>query len=115
MIDKGKNPTSVYIGNQIRKGRMLRGLTQKELSQKIKEPITFQQLQKYEQAINRISVELLLKIAKILDLPISYFVPEQKSEPIPEIKEDEFELLKQFKKLDKEGREALLCFLHRVR
>lgn len=47
--------------------------------------ITFQQVQKYERGVNRISSGKLYEIAHVLKRPLSYFYPDQ----VGEIDEDE--------------------------
>ena len=41
--------------------------------------ITFQQVQKYERAMNRVSVGRLFQVAAALDVPMSFFYPEPPS------------------------------------
>ncbi len=59
------------IGNRIRLARTSRELSQEELGRRL--GISFQQLQKYELGLNRISASRLLVIAGILDQPITFF------------------------------------------
>jgi transcriptional regulator with XRE-family HTH domain len=47
------------------------GMTQQQLADQV--GIKFQQIQKYETGMNRISASRLWDIAKALDVPISYF------------------------------------------
>jgi transcriptional regulator with XRE-family HTH domain len=47
------------------------GMTQQQLGEKV--GIKFQQIQKYETGMNRISASRLWDIAKVLDVPINYF------------------------------------------
>lgn len=51
--------------------RILIGMSQERLGEQL--GLTFQQIQKYERATNRISASRLFDIARILDVPISYF------------------------------------------
>lgn len=68
------------IGGRIRAARLLAGLSQEALAAKlaIGNPggLTFQQVQKYENGINRVSVSRLVEIAQITGQPISFFLPE---------------------------------------
>ena len=59
----------IAVGRNVRIWRMARGLTQAQLADRI--GITFQQLQKYEIGGNRIPTGRLVKLAGILDVPIS--------------------------------------------
>ena len=60
-----------HIGLRLKMRRILCGLSQDDLAQKL--GITFQQIQKYEKAMNRISASRLFEIAKILDVRLEYF------------------------------------------
>ena len=61
----------VHIGKRIKMQRKLFGASQNEMADALE--ITFQQIQKYERGINRVSAASLLKIARFLDVPIAYF------------------------------------------
>ena len=60
-----------HVGARIRLLRESRGLTQSELGQGL--GVSFQQLQKYERAGNRISAGRLFEVARILNVEIGYF------------------------------------------
>lgn len=64
-------PIDRLIGMNIRHFRCVAGLTQEALAQRL--DVTFQQLQKYERAVNRISASKLFKLSVILDVPVQYF------------------------------------------
>ena len=59
------------IGLRIQELRLARGLSREQLAKKI--GVTHQQLQKYEKAINRISVGRLVLIANALDKNVEFF------------------------------------------
>ena len=61
----------MVIGLKLRSQRLLRGLSQDKLGQLV--GLTFQQVQKYERGINRISASRLHIFAKALDISPSYF------------------------------------------
>ena len=63
------------IGARIKVGRLLRNISQEELAEAL--GITFQQIQKYEWAQNRVSASRLFEIARILDLSFAYFFGEE--------------------------------------
>jgi len=60
-----------FIGNKLRERRTLLGVSQSRLGRF--ENITFQQIQKYETGVNRISAGRLWKFSKILHVHIYYF------------------------------------------
>ena len=65
------HPVDLYVGARVRSLRVLRGVSQTELAEKIGN--SFQQVQKYETGSNRISASKLHSISKILDVQPNYF------------------------------------------
>jgi transcriptional regulator with XRE-family HTH domain len=61
----------IEIGRKIRALRLERGLSQSGLADGI-DP-TFQQVQKYEKGVNRVSAGRLARIADLLDTPVMFF------------------------------------------
>jgi transcriptional regulator with XRE-family HTH domain len=68
---RSPDPIDALVGRNIRIHRLDQGLTQTEFGKRI--GVTFQQVQKYEQGVNRIGGGRLYKIADVLQLPISAF------------------------------------------
>lgn len=64
-------PIDIHIAAKIREIRLLAGLTQEKLGELV--GITFQQVQKYEKAKNRICASRLFEFAQILEKPIEAF------------------------------------------
>ena len=58
----GPDPIDVDVGQQVRKYRLLRGLTQTQLAERV--GVKFQQMQKYESGASRVSASRLVKIAE---------------------------------------------------
>jgi len=58
------------VGRNVRVWRMARGLSQKQLAQRL--GLTFQQVQKYESGGDRISMGRLVKVARVLGVPVSF-------------------------------------------
>jgi transcriptional regulator with XRE-family HTH domain len=73
VISTGRGVTAVdaIIAKRLRERRQDMGLSQQNLSALV--GTTFQQIQKYENAINRVSASRLFVIAKALDVPFEYF------------------------------------------
>jgi len=63
------DPIDVAVGQRIRELRKERRITQTELAKAI--GLTFQQVQKYEKARNRISASKLMQIANIFDVDVA--------------------------------------------
>lgn len=70
-IKKVPNPIDRHVGSRVRMRRMLAGISQEKLGESL--GLTFQQVQKYEKGSNRISASRLQQIAKMLDVPVSFF------------------------------------------
>ena len=67
-----------HIGFAIKEARRTSGkrlITQSELANACN--VTFQQIQKYEKATNKIPLDKLLTVSKYLKKPLSYFIPDQ--------------------------------------
>lgn len=60
-----------YIGARLRLRRLMLGLSQEALGAKVS--LTFQQVQKYEKGVNRISASRLFELSRALDVPVQYF------------------------------------------
>jgi transcriptional regulator with XRE-family HTH domain len=73
MSGKSFFPTSIdeHIGQRMQLRRNMMGLSQKDLAQTC--GVTFQQIQKYETAENRISASRLFDVSAALETPVSFF------------------------------------------
>jgi transcriptional regulator with XRE-family HTH domain len=71
ILKKVPNPIDRHVGARVRMRRMLAGVSQEKLGEGL--GLTFQQVQKYEKGSNRISASRLQQIAKMLDVPVSFF------------------------------------------
>ncbi len=60
-----------HVGGRLRQRRILLGLSQTTLGESL--GLSFQQIQKYERGIDRISVGRLVHLAQVLEMPITYF------------------------------------------
>ncbi|MDR0406839.1 MAG: helix-turn-helix domain-containing protein [Holosporales bacterium] len=60
-----------YVGSRVRARRSVLGLSQERLGEAV--GLTFQQVQKYERGVNRISAGRLLELSHVLNVDISYF------------------------------------------
>ena len=66
-----KHPVDVHVGKRVRHRRWMVGMTQQQLGEIV--GIKFQQIQKYETGMNRVSASRLWDIAAALDVPINFF------------------------------------------
>jgi transcriptional regulator with XRE-family HTH domain len=72
------NPIDVHVGSRIRLRRTLLGMSQQKLGEAI--GLTFQQVQKYERGTNRVGSSRMFELARVLDVPVSYFFEEMGSD-----------------------------------
>ncbi len=68
---RGPNPIDIHVGARVRLRRNQLGLTLMTLSKAV--GVTYQQLQKYEHAVNRVGASRLFNLSRVLDVPISFF------------------------------------------
>jgi transcriptional regulator with XRE-family HTH domain len=105
------SPIDVHVGNRIRLRRMLLGMSQEALGEKL--GLTFQQVQKYEKGINRISASRLFTIANVLGASVQFFFKEMTSieadEPVHEVDAGESAILEFLR--TKDGVELNTAFL----
>lgn len=109
------------LGQRIKRHRESAGLSQTQLGDKL--GISYQQIQKYERGVNRLSVETLLRMARALGLPAAALLEPgegprggQVAEPRPEYGQpagrEERELIKAWREVaDEKVRSACLVLL----
>jgi transcriptional regulator with XRE-family HTH domain len=66
-----KHPVDSHVGKRIRHRRWMLGMTQQQLADRV--GIKFQQIQKYETGMNRVSASRLYDIARVLEVPVAFF------------------------------------------
>lgn len=65
------HPVDIYVGGRLKHFRKLKGLSQGQLAEKF--GLTFQQVQKYEKGLNRISASRLYEASHILGVSVQDF------------------------------------------
>ena len=65
------HPVDIHVGARVRLRRIELGMSQERLAAEL--GLTFQQVQKYERASNRISASRLYHIGKVLDVKVPFF------------------------------------------
>ena len=68
------NPVDIHVGSRVRFRRMLLGMSQERLGEKL--GLTFQQVQKYEKGVNRIGASRLFELSRVLGVSVSFFYDE---------------------------------------
>ena len=71
MSIKAPNPVDKYVGSRVRMRRIMLGMSQEKLGDAL--GLTFQQVQKYENGVNRVSGGRLWQLAKLFKVPVNYF------------------------------------------
>ncbi len=94
----------LFIGKKIRLKRKMLKMSQTTLGQHL--GVTFQQIQKYEKGLNRVSARRLKEISDILNVPLSFFYADIITKQQPPYHHDEiassteeYLLLKRFRTL----------------
>lgn len=77
---RSTGPADDRIGDKIRIRRVELRLSQEMLGRAL--GVSFQQIQKYERGVNRMSASRLEQAAAVLDLPVSYFYDAVKDDVI---------------------------------
>jgi transcriptional regulator with XRE-family HTH domain len=70
--EEAPDPVDIFVGRQIRRRRLELGLSQTALGRVL--GVSFQQVQKYERGDNRVAPRRLLELAKLLKVPVTYFL-----------------------------------------
>lgn len=82
-----KHPIDVHVGKRLRSLRWMRGISQQELGSAV--GIKFQQIQKFETGLSRISASRLYELGEALNVPIDYFYAGLKpSKPKPKMPDE---------------------------
>lgn len=74
----GPDPIDVAVGARIRARRKVQGHSQTHVAERL--GLTFQQIQKYERGVNRVSASKLVQIAALLDTTVAWLVGEEDSD-----------------------------------
>ena len=71
---KRPNTMDAHVGSRVRLRRMMMGMSQEKLGDQM--GLTFQQIQKYERGINRVSASRLWELARVLGVTVQFFFDE---------------------------------------
>lgn len=99
-----KHPVDVHVGKRVRHRRWMVGMTQQQLAEAV--GIKFQQIQKYETGMNRVSASRLWDIGSAMDVDVSFFFEGyedgevENAAPAPEAKKKNGDLLADKEALD---------------
>ncbi len=105
------HPIDVHVGSRVRLRRTLLGMSQEKLGEGL--GLTFQQVQKYERGVNRIGSSRLYQLARILDVPVSFFfddIPEAAEGATPGLREEPVEPLERDPMVKRETLELVRAY-----
>ena len=71
ILSDGPNPVDVHVGKRVRERRDSLGMSQADLGEYLR--LTFQQIQKYERGVNRISASKLWALSHFFEVPVEWF------------------------------------------
>ncbi|MBP1872166.1 hypothetical protein LPJGGPFB_04166 [Ensifer adhaerens] len=98
---KAPNEIDVTVGRNVRQIRNMLGMSQETLGEKL--GLTFQQVQKYEKGINRISASKLVAMSQALDCSIAQLFADVDAStntvPVPTVSVAALKLAGQFDKI----------------
>jgi transcriptional regulator with XRE-family HTH domain len=80
MAKKLANPVDQRVGARIRMQRMVHGFSQTEVGKAV--GVTFQQVQKYENGVNRVSASRLQQFANVLKVRPDFFFEEASAKAV---------------------------------
>ncbi len=112
----GPRPVDVHVGGRVKAGRTLIGMTQTKLGKHV--GVTFQQIQKYENGMNRIAASRLWRFSLILGQPISWFFegigePKRKGDDLV-AKRETLQLVRYFSACDPDVQKHLAAMINAV-
>lgn len=105
-----------HVGRQLRAVRRSRGISLEKLADKMN--LSYQQLQKYERADDRISASRLYQIATFLKQSPDFFfrgLPAVEQEPLPLLSKEHTKLLSFYNELPEKSRKAALDIIRIMR
>lgn len=124
-MSESKLPSKIdrLVGQRLRWRRRELRLTQEQLGERL--GLTFQQVQKYEKGVNRISAGRLYELSTVLDVPVVYFyegaeeylnlpsgefAEESEAGPLPFMDQEAMELVAAYQQIEDEVlRKSLLA------
>ena len=110
------HPIDIAVGQRVRYRREDLDVTQSDLARAL--GITYQQVQKYERGVNRISASKLHEIARVLEVTCGWLMgehgaPSQKDlPPVPDDKA--YKMLNAWLRLDRDSQDAVLNLASRL-
>jgi transcriptional regulator with XRE-family HTH domain len=96
-MSKRPDQIDIYVGARIRALRNAKELSQTALAEQL--GVTFQQVQKYENGVNRVGAGRLSRVAKLLGVEIGELYPSSEQDPkAKDVNDDPFLKMSQSKR-----------------
>ena len=102
-------PTDKLLGKKLRQIRELRGFSQEKLAKEI--GVVFQQIQKYETGVNRLSCSRLLHILEVLNISVIDFFADISVSDHPLVSREEQLLFQAYRQKSPQAHQAILILL----
>ncbi|MDD9911422.1 MAG: helix-turn-helix transcriptional regulator [Alphaproteobacteria bacterium] len=117
MRTKPPHPVDIHVGQRLKQQRKLKNISQEKLGEQL--GVTFQQIQKYENATNRISASKLYELSQILQTPIQFFFENYQKSPQPTEKPNnvttkELNFTKRFRQLNPAQQQAFTNLINKL-
>lgn len=102
------------LGQCLKKTRQMQGRTQANLAKIL--AISPQQIQKYELGLNRIPADVILRLARALEVPILAFFPSERSNEITDLQltNTHLDVLQQLMSLDEAQRSLVVALVDQL-
>ncbi len=112
----GPRPVDVHVGGRVKARRTLIGMNQTELGNHV--GLTFQQIQKYENGMDRIAASRLWVFSLVLGEPISWFFEgigkRKRKGDDPLVKRETLQLVRYFSACDPDVQKHLAAMINAV-
>lgn len=102
------HPVNVYAGQQLRALRKIKNMSQRDLGNQLSKPITFQQVQKYEKGVNRVSITHAYEFSLIFGVSVITFFPDEACNGVPVITRQEGKVLHYIRSLPENQQTTLI-------
>lgn len=99
----------IVVGRRVREIRLLMNMSQNELGNRLN--LTFQQIQKYERGLSRISAATLYSLAQIFGCPVTWFFGEDGNDNCNPFTSAELGLIQKYRHLSPSAQQALIILL----
>lgn len=108
--DCSKFNIDMQVGARLRNLRLLQGLSQDKLAQML--GVSFQQVQKYEKGINRLSASRLVQLVSIFNVPVQAFFGAEEERQMPVfMQQNDLAILDHLPRMTDNDKEFLALFV----